>query len=326
MTHRTTRALLAACGAWLPLGASALGTAAGTEIRNRAEIAFELDGVAQSRVSNATTLRVLELIDANLLIQTPERLVDAGAVAQPLLFTLTNTGNGAESFALAFDNAVAADDFDPSAPAIALYFDSDESGDLTPADVAYVRGTNDPLLGADESIDLLLVQDIPSGILDGERGSVELDATATTGSGAPGTVLGAVGDGGVDAMLGATGARASAIGRYLVGSVLLSLTKTATVLDRDGGSEPSPGASIVYTVRVSAVGNGAAENALFEDAIPASTSYVDGSLELNGVPLSDARDGDAGEFVASDARVAVNLGDLGAADGEQRVQFTVTIN
>jgi hypothetical protein len=161
MTHRIGRALLTAGGLWLPFAAHAIGTAAGTEIRNQAEIAFVLDGSVEIRQSNSTSLRVLELLDVNLLAQTPERVVDAGQSAAPLLFTLTNTGNGSERFALYVDSAVAGDDFDPTAAPAAVYLDSDASGSLTPADAAYVAGTNDPELAADASLGVLLLLDIP---------------------------------------------------------------------------------------------------------------------------------------------------------------------
>ena len=98
MTHRIARAWLCAGGLWLPFAAHAIGTAAGTEIRNQAEISFVLNGSVEIRQSNSTTLRVLELLDVNLLAQTPERVVDAGEPAAPLLFTLTNTGNGTGTF------------------------------------------------------------------------------------------------------------------------------------------------------------------------------------------------------------------------------------
>jgi uncharacterized repeat protein (TIGR01451 family) len=88
----------------------------------------------------------------------------------------------------------------------------------------------------------------------------------------------------------------------------------------------APGARIVYTILVSADGTGSAETALFEDAIPPHTSYVPGSLELNGMPLTDASDADVGEVSGLDPSVVVDLGSLGADSVPQQVQFTVTID
>ena len=49
-------------------------------------------------------------------------------------------------------------------------------------------------------------------------------------------------------------------------------------------------------------------------------------MRLNGAPLTDSADGDAGSLALSPARVVVNLGDLTAAAGPQTVDFRVTIN
>ena len=84
-----------------------------------------------------------------------------------LLFTVTNTGNGSETYLLAIDSVLAGDDFDPAPALPPIYFDSDGSGDLTAADVAYVQGTNDPTLAADVSVDVLLVNDIPPAAVTG---------------------------------------------------------------------------------------------------------------------------------------------------------------
>jgi len=326
MTHRIARALLTAGGAWLPFAAHAIGTAAGTEIRNQAEISFVLNGSVEIRQSNPTTLHVLELLDVNLLAQTPLRVVDAGAPAAPLLFTLTNTGNGTERFALYVDSALGGNDFDPTAPLVTLYLDSDASGSLTAADVPYQAGSNEPELAADASIGLLLLRDIPAGIADGQRGAAQLRAAAVTGSGSPGALLAGAGDGGVDALLGASGARAASLGQYLVAGVSLSVLKSAVVADRSGGAAPAPGATVVYTVRVSAVGQGVATAAWFHDAIPMHTTYVAGSLALNGAALSDAADTDGGEYVAATSELVVALGDLAPAAGSSEVRFAVTID
>jgi uncharacterized repeat protein (TIGR01451 family) len=325
MTHRIGRALLTAGGLWLPFAAHAIGTAAGTEIRNQAEIAFVLDGSVEIRQSNSTSLRVLELLDVNLLAQTPERVVDAGQSAAPLLFTLTNTGNGSERFALYVDSAVAGDDFDPTAAPAAVYLDSDASGSLTPADAAYVAGTNDPELAADASLGVLLLLDIPGGVADGQRGAAQLRAAALTASGSPGELHAGAGDGGVDALLGASGARAASLGRYLVGGAALSVLKSAVVADTSGGSGPSPGATVVYTIRVRAVGQGVVADAVLRDAMPSHTTYVAGSLALDGAALSDAADADGGEYSDATSELVVALGDLAPAAARE-VRFAVTID
>jgi hypothetical protein len=78
---------------------------------------------------------------------------------------------------------------------------------------------------------------------------------------------------------------------------------------------------------VNVTGSGSADNAVFTDNIPANTTYVLGSLRLNGAALTDGTDGDAGEYnAAAPARVRVVLGNLTTASGPQTVAFAVTIN
>jgi uncharacterized repeat protein (TIGR01451 family) len=243
-----------------------------------------------------------------------------------LLFLVTNTGNGGETFTLAGDSVLVGDDFDPIPAAPFIYFDTDSSGDLSPADTPYVAGNNDPLLAADGSVAVLLVNDIPGALPDGDYGRSELTATASTGTGAPGTVLPGQGAGGVDAVIGMSGGEDAEIGTYLIGDIQLSAVKSQAVLDPFGGNQPIPGASITYQVVVTATGTGVALATAFTDPIPANTTYVAGTLRLNGAPLTDAADADAGSFLSGPPSVAVVLGDLTSAAGPQTIDFRVTIN
>ena len=309
-----------------PAAVHAVGTAAGTNITNTATVNYSLGGTPTTITSNTTTLAVAELINVTIALQSPTVSVAAGGSNKALLFLVTNTGNGGEMFALAGDSVLVGDDFDPTPAAPFIYFDTDSSGDLSPADTPYVAGSNDPLIAADGSVAVLLVNNIPLGLPDGEYGRSELTATANTGSGAPGTVMPGQGPGGVDAVIGTSGGVAAVFGQYLVGDILLSAVKSQAVLDPFGGSQPIPGAAITYQIVVTAAGSGVALGAAFTDPIPASTTYVAGSLRLNGATLTDAADTDAGSFDLAPARVAVSLGDLTTAAGPQTIDFRVTIN
>jgi hypothetical protein len=65
---------------------------------------------------------------------------------------------------------------------------------------------------------------------------------------------------------------------------------------------------------------------VFHDRMPAHTTYVEGSLALNGAALSDTADADRGEYVAATSELVVTLGDLVPASGSQEVRFAVTID
>jgi uncharacterized repeat protein (TIGR01451 family) len=310
-----------------PAAVHAVGTAAGTNISSTATVDYSIGGAPGTTTSNTTTVAVAEILDVTVALQSPTVSVAAGGSNAALLFLVVNSGNSDEAFTLAGDSVLVGDDFDPAPAVPFIYFDTDNSGDLTPADTPYVQGGNDPVLPADASVRVLVVNDIPAGIADGDRGRSELAATAATGAGAPGTVYAGQGAGGVDAVVGTSGGTAAVFGEYLVGDIQISAVKSLTVADTFGGNRPLPGATITYQVVVTASGSGTALGAGFIDAIPASTSYVAGSLRLNGAPLTDAADADAGAFAsAPTASVGVSLGDLTSAAGPQTIVFSVTID
>ena len=81
------------------------------------------------------------------------------------------------------------------------------------------------------------------------------------------------------------------------------------------------GATVTYTLL--ARFPAPAADVAIADSIPAGTTYVPGSLTLDGIVLSDSDDGDPGGF---DGRaIAVRLGDV-AAPASHRIVFRVTIN
>ncbi len=307
----------------------AAGTLANTDISNTASVSFDLDGTRLTVDSNEVVLTVAEILDVSVLLQSPQVAVSAGDTGRELLFTVTNTGNGDETFNLGFDNAFATDpgvDFDPSAQTPAIYFDTDGSGDFSAGDQAYTPGVNDPLLAPDASIDILIVNDIPAGLANGDIGRSELTATAATGSGIAGTVFNGAGAGGVDAIVGTSTALQAVTGEYVVAEVTVAVNKAAAVSDPFGGTQPIPGATITYTITVEVTDSGTATAVEITDPIPANTSYVAGSLTLNSNTLTDATDADAGELDSSGVpTIVTRLGDLTQASGIQTVTFAVTI-
>ncbi|MGH6610282.1 MAG: hypothetical protein ACRECQ_08505, partial [Burkholderiaceae bacterium] len=209
------------------MAADAAGTAAGTVIQNTATLTYSIGGGPQQSTTTApATFTVVELINVTLVWQDASNV----AVGSPdsnraLTFVLTNTGNALETFALARNNAISGDNYDPtngSAGAIFL-----ENG-LQPgfqasgpnADALHVAGSNDPALAADASRIVYVVSNTPAALTTGNVGRVELTASATTpgaAGAAPGATLVGLGQGGVDAVVGATRAQARQTGGYVVG-------------------------------------------------------------------------------------------------------------
>jgi uncharacterized repeat protein (TIGR01451 family)/fimbrial isopeptide formation D2 family protein len=106
------------------------------------------------------------------------------------------------------------------------------------------------------------------------------------------------------------------------GASLRQTQKTAQLLDATNNGQADVGEAIVYTLTVRNTGAGAAELATIDDPLPNTTHYVGSSLTLDGKPLSDVADGDAGRVDAT--KVHVDLGTIDA--GSQRlVTFQVKI-
>lgn len=307
--------------------AGAAGTPAGTVIQNTATVSFDLGGTALTLDSNTTTITVVERLDVDVTLQSPQTLVAASDTNRALLFTVTNTGNGIEAFLLTIDSTLTGDDFNPVPAVPAIYFDTDSSGDFNVGDLAYNPGVDDPVLAADASIDVFLVNDIPGTVINGDIGQSQLTATSATGSGTPGTEFTGAGDGGVDAIVGTSGAEDADVGEYLVSDVQVSVLKAQAVADPFGGTEALPGATITYTITVEVTSTGTATSSVLRDPIPTYTTYVSNSLTLNAAALSDAVDADAGELDTGGApTIVTRLGDLTLGDGIQTIVFQVTID
>jgi len=315
--------MLIAPAAW------AVGTPVGTLIENTATVNFDVAGTTITLQSNTTTITVVERIDVVVTLQSPQVLVAPDDTNRALLFTVTNTGNGSETFSLAIESVLPGDDFDPVPSATPIYFDTDSSGDLNVGDQPYTPGGNDPVLAADASVDIFIVNDIPGGatVVNGDIGFSQLTATSLTGTGSPGDEYGGAGDGGVDAIIGTTGGEASDTGEYLVSDVAVSVIKAQAVVDPFGGNQPVPGATITYTITVEVMSVGTATASVVQDPIPTYTTYVPNSITLNALAISDATDADAGEFDTTGApTVVLRLGDLTLGDGVQTIIFEVTID
>lgn len=305
--------------------AHAAGTAAGTVIDNTASASYTPPGGGPEVTvpSNKVSITVDELLDVTVASADPGDIVTTPAATnQVTTFALTNTGNGSEAFALAAVSAIGGDDFDPAVTSIVL--DTNNNGVYDAGqDTVYTAGSNDPVLAPDASATVFVLSTTPAGASDSQRAELRLTAVAKTGSGAPGTSFAGQGQGGGDAVVGATGADSDDNAFFVVRSASVALVKSATLLDPLGGTEPVPGAVITYSLVATVSGSSGLSGLRIGDPIPANTTYQPGTLTLEGAPLSDATDADAGE-IASGA-VAVRLGTV--AGGQNRtVTFKVKIN
>src|SRR5262249_12639515 len=103
--------------------------------------------------------------------------------------------------------------------------------------------------------------------------------------------------------------------------------KLAIDVDNDGRA--NPGDTVEYTIDVANTGTASADEVVFVDAIPEHTSYVPGSMMLNGAALTDNADEDAGDYnVTNPGAVTVKVGTVSNEQGKNAVTFSfrVTIN
>ncbi|WP_242187401.1 hypothetical protein [Sphingomonas sp. CARO-RG-8B-R24-01] len=306
-----SRCVLAACS--LVATAPALAsTQAGTTIANTATLTVAGDGsgAAQAIPSNTVTLKAAELLNVTIAADRPT-IATRGTETVAVGFVVTNTGNGQEDYALAVTSGTAPVTVDR------LAIDRDRDG-------AYSAAVDTPLapgaalsLAPGETVRVFVLVD---GSQVGTALEVRAGVTARTGSGAPATAFPGAGDGGSDAIVGATGATASATTQLVPTGGLPSLVKTQSVFAPDGSQRAIPGAIVTYRLVAGFVG--ATRGVVIDDPIPAGTLYVPGSLRLDEATLSDASDGDAGTATAAAIRVA--LGDMPGA-GTRTIQFSVKI-
>ena len=317
-------AAVSAASAGVATPARAAGTAAGTNITNVATATYDLpNGTPTSVDSNVVTLKVDELLDVTVAWRDPADVASApGLTGQVLGFTVTNGGNGPEAYRLGTVANGGGDDFDPAVTAV--YLDSNGNGAYDAGvDTAYVAGSNDPELAPDQSIAVFVLSTIPSDATDGGRGKVDLTAVSVTGSGTPGTSFAGKGEGGGNAVVGATGASAQDDGWYAVRRASLAFVKSASVADPFGGVTQGPGAIITYTLTVTVSGSGSLGNVTIADPIPSGTTYQPGSLSLDSAALTDSADSDSGRFTVTG--ISVGLGTL-AAGTVKTVTFKVKID
>lgn len=300
---------------------SAGGVTAGTLIENTAVASYD-DGAGPRTInSNTVTVRVDELLDLTLISLDPGPLAARPGDAV-LTFELTHQGNGPEAFRLTALASVAGNDFDVTVNALAI--DSNGNGIYDAGiDAVLPSPQTTSVLAPDSVLTIFALVTVPDGVSDTQRSSIDLTAQAVTGNGAPGTVFADQGVDGGDAIVGTTGALATARGQLLVGVTAVELVKSVSLRDPFGGTSAVPGTIATFTIAARVTGSGTVNDLNVTDAIPAGTAYAPGTLALDSASLTDADDGDAG--MASDsAGISVGLGTI-TAPSTHTITFDVVV-
>jgi uncharacterized repeat protein (TIGR01451 family) len=329
--RRGLRAACVAAALFPALQAMATGTTAGTLIGNTATLQYRMGGGPLTSATASSTPIVVGKVLSVVVTSQDAGPVGASspATSVALTFVVTNTGNAPEPYRVSRTDNLTGDQFDPvPAAAGSLWLESGAQPGFQAsgpnADIPYVPGVNDPTLPADGSRTVYLVSDIPGSLAFGATGRSQLTATATTpgaAGAAPGTLLAT--SGGVQTIAGAQTV-ASATGSYLVSGTSVAVAKSVvTVRDPQGGTRVVTGSVITYRIVLTLAGTGSADNVSVSDPLPASLTYVPGSVTVDGVARTDAADADG--VTASANTVTADFGTL-AAPAQRVIEFKATVN
>lgn len=313
----------------------AVGVPVNTSINNMATLDYQIGGTPFS-VNASSSFSIEERLEAavtwldaaNVSSVSPS----AAAVAS---YRVTNIGNGIEQYLLSVNGIVGGDDFDIAAPSLQIWIDNGNSVWESGLDTLYT-GANGPILDANvignDSVVIFVVATIPAGLTPSDIGIVELTATSMTAdtggvAGVEGSQLPANGDGGSIAIVGTSGAQATAQARYEIVSGAVAITKSVTIIDTQGGNSPETGATLRYSLSVQVGGATPVGNLVVTDPIPVNTTYTPNSITLNSVAQSDAADApiDFADFNISNLNtVTVDLSQGGAVNIAPPAIFTIT--
>jgi uncharacterized repeat protein (TIGR01451 family) len=369
--HMTSKLKLLGASCLLPLAilgsapAFAAGTTQGTDIQNTVSVNFQVGGIAQTAVnSNTDTFKVdrkviFTVIESTTVAAGTTTVVpnQTDAIAA---YTVTNSSNDVLDFSLSLANITggAAPRGTDNIDASGLEYCIDTSGNGV-CDGGETWGTTGNIenLAADDSETVLVRGDFGATVTNGQIAGVRLTATALSSTGgaltndsgsanAANTVQNVFADVvGTNDNTAAYDGVVSTLDDYTVGAAVLSVYKSSRVVSDPvttaaGGSNPKaiPGAVVEYCISVAnATGGATATNISIGDVIPANTSYLAGTIRVDGTVASpgasqtcsggtavtDASDADAGSFAGS--TVSGTLSNV-AGGASNALIFRVTIN
>ena len=286
---------LAAGGVALMPTAHAAAPAAGSNISNIATASYtDGNGASKTVTSNEVKTTVLQVSSFTLVADRNATINPNGTAT--LSHTLTNTGNGTDTFALSVSQ-LTTDNFDLTN--VHIYLDSNQDG---------VPDNNTDLsevtLNAGQSVGIVVVSTVPVTQTDGQKAQYTLNATAAFDT----TVKGF----NTDTVTVSAGAS-------------MQIQKSASV------ASVAPNGDITYTLTYKNTGNGAAPFVTIQDTLPNTVTYNAGSGLWSGssTGLTDAAGGDpAGidyRYDSTSKTVFVSLTNV-PANSTGTVKFTVKAN
>ena len=118
--------------------------------------------------------------------------------------------------------------------------------------------------------------------------------------------------------------QASDTGAYLVSSVAVGITKSvAAVRDPGGGSSVMSGSVLTYRLVVTAAGTGTVTGVTVSDPLPATLTYLPGSITVDGASRTDAADGDDSSVAGTTVQTLIPSM---TAPASRVIEFKATVN
>jgi len=223
----------------------AAGIPVGTSVTNQASISYSSgEGVQYFAVSNTVATSVLQ--SYGVAMTAEKTAVDVQAGSETLLvISLTNIGNGPDSFAL----AAATGKVWP----VSVYADANGDGILQDGERVPLLKTD--ALAADAVQKLFVVVTVAEDVVDGDSDTLNMVAKS-------------VGD----------------VNKTASVAILLNLRRASMTLDkRVDKADAMTGETLTYTITYTNNGSLAADEVVLTDTIPLNSAYVSDSLKLNGV-------------------------------------------
>jgi len=274
--------------------ALAQGTPAGTVISNTASLDYKNpSGQAQPTVtSNATSVTVSQVAAVQA---SPATGSGTGANGDVVYYaaTVSNKGNGSDTFALAATSA--------STPVwtVAIYKDDGAGGGVANDGVHQSGETNvassTGSLAAEATFKCFVAVTVPAGAAGGATDTTSLTATSQ-----------------YDASKHATD-----VFTTTANSAVMTLTKS---VDK---AQAAPGDTVRYTLTYTNTGNAQATTVVIRDTVPTAVTYVANSVKVNGAAKTDAADAD--NVTVASGVITVTLGTV-AAGASGTITFDATVN
>jgi len=247
-------------------------------------------------VSNIDSFVVDKIVDVKVNWQDSQEVAVASKEKNRVLtFNITNLGNGDDNFTLEhISNGV--NSFEPKPINIRLYFDSNANGVFDSNDTK----VNELALKADENATLFILADI-------EDTNYTINQKDDEGIKATSKSLNKSDKDSQDSVDIVVRNKSSYdYGTYIIRDFWLESKKSSTILSDD--NKTHTGTIIEYKIALKIGGNSEnneINNIKLKDVIANTTTYVDGSLKLNGTSLSDAKDSDAGYYENNEIVVTI---------------------